>query len=499
MPVIKTSTSATKLFVTLLVIHLIINLTEQTVIDNELKDDRTPLCVQKVANSLCDVSISDTYRSLHQTIDYSLNCEDVENDNQLLIIIDLINKNKTFCGRKYSNSILKHLSITRSDSSAVFKSLEWLDKSLESLTISKSFARDIPNHLFQSFNDLKYLNISENNLTKFNSNDLFSATNRLVSLDLSHNHLTSIDLTRLKSLDVLLIHNNSLETITQFSHNIRTISLANNTWKCDEQINWLLKYTNNRSIQVLNREKTRCESPEAAKCMSFTQWWSVLKTPICGQCECWPSRNKDSMTVNCSDKGLTVLPSSLPLVTKIVRLDNNKLKNISLNSKSLNHWRNVSYLHLNNNTIESFVGLERTNLLKSLVALHITHNRLREIPVYILDQLSHLDELYLSENPWICNCRTVVFQTWLQHHFKSVKDVYNIRCGDDADNRFSNRFLLRIPKSELCPQPNEPINIFEAINWILASLIIVIIVKLIYDYFWQRRTGKLPQFFRFNV
>jgi len=196
-------------------------------------------------------------------------------------------------------------------------------------------------------------------------------------------------------------------------------------------------------------------------------------------------------------------------------MDSNDIKNISLSSAvALSEWRNVTYLYLNNNTIESFVGLEKTNLLKSLVALNVSHNRIREIPVYILDQLSHLDELYLSENPWRCDCHTVNFQTWLQNHFKSVKDVGNIKCAaappsdtkprnglysEYFDKRFANRVLLRIPKSELCPQSRDPIEIFEIINWLLASVILLVIVKLIYDYFWQKRTGKLPEFFKLNV
>jgi len=175
----------------------------------------------------------------------------------------------------------------------------------------------------------------------------------------------------------------------------------------------------------------------------------------------------------------------------------------------------VTYLHLNNNTIDSLSGLAGTKILKNLVALNIAYNRLREIPHYILDQLSHLDELYLSENPWNCECKTVVFQKWLQQHFKTVKDVYNIRCAASGHNnhmkpknglysgleshKFSNKILLRIPKSELCSQPSEPIEVFDIINWLLASLILIIVVKLIYDYFWQKRTGKLPRFFKLNL
>ena len=497
----------------ILLITILIDFTKQQIKPSVKCIGVSPL---SVPNSKCHVHFfQQKYRS-NDWINYSIDCKHIESHKQINSTIDWIHKNyETICQKKYSKIILKEVNVSRSDSSAVFESIDYLDKSLERLLISETFLTQIPNKLFEKFEDLKHLNLSFNNLTEFDSNSLFSANNRLVSLDLSHNLLNSVELYRFKSLESLWISDNHLKTIKEFDHKLKSISLANNDWECDKNLIWLFIYTNTESNYVLNRDKIRCKGPEEAEDMTFDQRLFVLKSDVCGQCQCSLLRKKSAMSVNCSDKELSSLPSRLPSMTKIVKLDNNDIKNISLNSISLNDWRNVSYLYLNNNTIESFVGLERINLLKNLVALNISHNRLREIPYYILDQLEHLDELYLSENPWRCDCNTFKFQEWLQKHFKSIKDIYNIRCGatdpyshqkprnglysGDMDNKLSNRIILKIPQFELCPQSQQDIDVFEVINWLLSLLILVIIIKLIYDYFWQKRTGKLPQFFKLNI
>ncbi|XP_054168187.1 slit homolog 3 protein-like [Oppia nitens] len=472
----------------------------QMVVSNDITDNSvkelSQRCIHLVPNN--DNCFINFLHLDQHIIEFSLKCKDIEDHMKLVKAIDWIySSNDSICGKIGAKLKLKEIEIYGSDSSAVNQWLKTFNKSIESLTIIETFGTQI----------------DDNFLTKFQSKPkLF----HLISLDLSHNKLESIDLNGMTSLRSLYLENNYLKTIKEFDNKITTISLTRNEWICDKNLIWLLKYTKDRSHKVINRENILCKSPEVAKDMKFSQRMTVLETPICGQCECSVVRNKDVMSVNCSNNQLESLPTSLPSITKIVKLDNNNIKHISLNALALNNWRNVSYLHLNNNTIESLAGFERTNLLKNLVALHLNNNRLKEIPVYILDQLSHLDELYLSNNPWLCNCKTVVFQTWLQNHFKNVKDVYNIRCAaaldpdietkpknglytENADQKFATRVLLRIPKSELCPQSREPIEVFEIINWLVSTLIILIIIKLIYDYFWQKRTGKLPEFFKLNI
>ncbi len=485
---------------------------------NGLNEKIDKSLIGKCVDSFCKcfVNCFNEYKDSINTNQLSLNCYNINHFKQIENTISTINKNKTIYGKIFTQLELKKVQIFKSDSKSIIDSIKLFNTSVETINISETLLTQMPNNLFKHLINLKHLNLSNNNLTEFDSNSLLSSNNRLITLDLSHNQLNSINLMNLNALEMLSISDNHLKTIKEFdifkrNHKIKSLLIENNEWNCNQELNWLLNYTINYS----NRDQMRCSHPEIAKGMSFSHRLSALQTPICLQCECL-LRNKDVMSVNCSDKHLKSLPNHLPsfIPTKIVRLDNNDIKNMSLDLVALNDWRNVTYLHLNNNTIDSFVGLEGTKLLKNLVALHMAYNRLREIPPYILEQLSHLDELYLSENPWNCDCKTTVFQGWLQQHFKIVKDVDNIRCAANpntnikpkngvysvhTNHKFSNRVLLRIPKSELCPQPNEPIEVFDIINGLLASLILIIIFKLIYDYFWQKRTGKLPRFFKLNI
>lgn len=484
---------------------------------NDLSEEIDKSLVGKCVDSLCKcfVNCFNEYKNSIYSKQLSLNCYNINDFKQIENTFSIINKNKTICGKSVTELKLKKVQIFKSDSKSIIDSIKLFNTSVETINISETLLTQMPNNLFKHLINLKHLNLSNNNLTEFDSNSLLSPNNRLITLDLSRNQLNSINLMNLNALEMLSISDNNLNTIKEFdifkrNHKIKSLSIENNEWNCSESLIWLLNYTINYS----NRDQMRCSHPSIAKGMSFSHRLSVLQTPICLQCECSLLRN-NSTSVNCSDKHLKSLPNYLPSLypTKIVRLDNNDITNVSLNLVAVNDWQNVTYLHLNNNTIDSLVGFEGTKLLKNLVALHLAYNRLREIPPHILDQFLHLDQLYLSENPWNCDCKTAVFQDWLQKHFKIVKDIDNIRCAANPNtniipkngvysghtsHKFSNRILFKIPKSELCPQPNKPIEVFDIINGLLASLIIIVIFKLIYDYFWQKRTGKLPRFFKLN-
>lgn len=79
-----------------------------------------------------------------------------------------------------------------------------------------------------------------------------------------------------------------------------------------------------------------------------------------------------------------------------------------------------------------------------------------------------------------------------------VRDVEDIRCCDVSSGRLAGQAIYRLLKSDLCPQPTNWTNVMlDALNGIMAFLILAIVAKLLRDYWRQKRTGKLPTFFGF--
>lgn len=473
-------------------------------------------------NCKCSFDCINHY-SHFNTTNISLECRLVSNYSILENTLAKINSTSRngFCISN-DNHLLTKVNITQTNGNIIIEALKQnlFQNNLVNLIISKgSDIINLPNNLFISQNYLQNLTITNTNLSSFNANHLFHSDNNLTVLNLESNQLTFIGLSNLKSLKILLLSNNQLTTLSSeifygnSMKNIEYLTIDNNPWDCNEELNWLLEFAKFDIKNIIQeKDQVKCSSPKTAKSMSIVQYLFVKEASICNRCKCL-LRNKDAILVNCSNRNLVAMPTNLPSNTKIVSLENNEITNLTIRLSSLSKWKNVTYLILNNNTIESLSGLEGTKIFRNLVALHLSHNKLSEIPYYILDlHLSHLDELYLSDNPWRCDCNTVPFQNWLKSNFR-VKDVDNIRCAagnentihrngifsDAGNEKFANRILHSIPKSELCPQSDQVFDFIEVLNVVIALLIILICIKLVYDYFWQKRTGKLPRFFRINV
>lgn len=73
--------------------------------------------------------------------------------------------------------------------------------------------------------------------------------------------------------------------------------------------------------------------------------------------------------------------------------------------------------------------------------------------------------------------------------------------GTEANLMLSGRTIYKILRSDLCPQPmvGAAYHILDLLSMAMAFLTVFVLCKLLYDWWWQRRTGKLPRFFKLNV
>ncbi|KAG8201909.1 hypothetical protein JTE90_027387 [Oedothorax gibbosus] len=406
---------------------------------------------------------------------------------------------------------------------------------LKNLSVSDNRLHSIETNSFYDLHNLLYLDLSRNNLSFLDNsfapmknlqylllshneinaiaNNSFSNLVHLLRLDLSFNQLKVIPSSlfyRLKNLNFLSLAGNKLETLDEntFKGNnmLDKVNLTDNLWVCDKRLQplseWLKKYE-------AYKEGAVCMEPPELSNYTIQHALEILyletkirESPTCNatMCNCIISRDKLVVTVDCSNKGFVRLPEVLPYKTKVLNLYNNKIKSLNIEHINATLWSDVSFLYLNNNIVDSVKNLEGSWLLKNLVALHLSNNRLTEIQNYMLDQIRGwlLDELYLSGNPWTCDCHTVRFQTWLQDNYRTIRDFQKVSCSADS-GVYANLPISKLKKSQLCPQQVQLVNYLDVLNGIMAVAIVVIIVKLSYDYWLQKQTGKLPKFFSLNL
>ncbi|XP_034369494.1 leucine-rich repeat-containing protein 52 [Arvicanthis niloticus] len=183
--------------------------------------------------------------------------------------------------------------------------------------------------------------------------------------------------------------------------------------------------------------------------------------------------------VACSDMGLTEYPTDVPLNTRRLYLNNNKIT--SLPALQLGFLSDLVYLDCQNNRIRevmdyTFIGvfkliyldLSSNNLtsispfsfsvLTNLVRLNISHNPhllyldkyvfanttslryldLRNTGLQIIDHngfhhLVVLQTLYLSGNPWACNCSFLDFTIHLLVSHMDHPDAQNATCTEPTE------------------------------------------------------------------
>lgn len=330
----------------------------------------------------------------------------------------------------------------------------------------------------------------------------------LQALDLSWNKLRSASgLQPLQKLVSLRLDHNQLSTLPPgaFLNNTHLVRyhLSGNPWHCDGSFvqrrhAWLTSLTaqpdkHRPGPEVPNVTATVCASPPQLKGHSVF----LFGFDLCKRCACNASESL-WIEVNCTGGDLQELPAELPLRARVLRLAHNRIRSLTPPPNGTG-WENVLMLDVHGNEIASIDKVEPLRVLRSLMGLNLTSNRLSWVSAYVLEHLRmhSMDDLRLSGNPWLCNCDSIPFVTWLQES-KKVKDVEEIRCSDGALTGLKGQAIYALRKSDLCPQPTDwTQGLLDALSALMALAIVAILAKLLRDYLRQKRTGKLPTFFGF--
>nr|ABB21097.1 variable lymphocyte receptor A [Eptatretus stoutii] len=254
--------------------------------------------------------------------------------------------------------------------------------------------------------------------------------------------------------------------------------------------------------------------PVLAACLLIilsTAWISQANGATCkkdgGVCTC----NDQTKNVDCSSKGLTAIPSNIPVDTDRLELDYNKLSSLpskafqsftkltflSLNYNELqtlpagvfDHLVNLDRLHLNYNKLKSlpskifdsltkltWLRLENNQLqslphgvfdkLTELKELSLDNNQLKRVPEGAFDKLQNIKDLRLEENPWDCSCNDILYLSkWIREKEGKVNGIESATC-------VNKKAVLEITEEEAaedCVYPNTTTAIPTTIITTLAS------------------------------
>nr|ABB59070.1 variable lymphocyte receptor A [Eptatretus stoutii] len=138
--------------------------------------------------------------------------------------------------------------------------------------------------------------------------------------------------------------------------------------------------------------------PVLAACLLIilsTAWISQANGATCkkdgGVCTC----NDQTKNVDCSSKGLTAIPSNIPVDTNRLVLQGNKLS--SLPHTAFHRLNKLTFLDLRYNKLQTLpAGV--FNHLVELDRLDLNYNQLKSLPPGVFDHLTKLTILWLNQN-----------------------------------------------------------------------------------------------------
>lgn len=294
--------------------------------------------------------------------------------------------------------------------------------------------------------------------------------------------------------------------------NFQAMYLSNNLWNCTRNMKWLLKFD---EAKVADKDLMKCVDLKYTGrplliVMDFKQTirQECQKEPDTRNCSCIlsyvrPSTNGDFLipmyTVNCSHRSFYSLPTVLPMNTTILHITHNKIS--SLEPLRMMTYRKVQDLFIDYNQLKSLDNLEGAPWLFKFRVLSLRGNKLTKVAYHVLDNALDKNrfaiQLYLSNNPWRCDCSfTPHFHDLILKYKTLVKDAQNITCKYLEGDKNFGISVIKLTRGDVCVTTTtgghiKPIDILSIV---MASLIIIIFVKLAFDYYNYKKYSKLPWF-----
>ncbi|XP_055372509.1 protein slit isoform X2 [Condylostylus longicornis] len=317
-------------------------------------------------------------------------------------------------------------------------------QSLERLRLNSNHLKAIPDQFVTNLTNLLRLDLSHNEITAL-PRRIFKGAPSLRSLQLDNNQIMCLDEQAFKGLadlEILTLNNNNL---TSLPHHIfkglgrlRALRLSENPFSCDCHLAWMSKFLRSAPRLALY---TRCHSPSQLKgqnvadlhdqdfkCSGLTEN-APIECGVTNNCP-HPCRCADGI-VDCREKSLTNVPTSLPDDTAELRLENNYIT--ELPPKAFANFRRLRRIDLSNNNI-SRVAHDAFAGLKSLTTLVLYGNKIKDLPSGIFKGLTSLQLLLLNANEISC----IRKDSFKDLHSLSLLSLYDNNIQSMANGTFDS-------------------------------------------------------------
>ncbi|XP_076329299.1 uncharacterized protein LOC143235231 [Tachypleus tridentatus] len=303
---------------------------------------------------------------------------------------------------------------------------------------------------------LEFLQVCSNRLTHLNATD-FSKNHQLYKLYITANKLVSVEgaFFNLKLLRILFIGANLLETLSResFPEQLKRlwfIKITGNPLACDCRLTWLLRWSRDKENVM---DQPTCSQPQWLKNRHFRHlnesdllnWPDHCPEPC--NCFCVSNNSDYFINVDCSDRQISVVPTVLPGKVGYLNVNNNSIQTL----EDLDFCRRpqLQTLLLENNRI---TVVNNVSFPKNLKRLSLARNDIESFPLSTIEDLV-LDNITLSDNPWLCLCKTLPFRNWLFSHRDVVSDINETFCSSKLENGpLRGKVLVSLTERDLCPQ-----------------------------------------------
>ena len=127
---------------------------------------------------------------------------------------------------------------------------------------------------------------------------------------------------------------------------------------------------------------------------------------------------------NCQSKSLTRLPETVLQNTDWLLLSGNSLGSLK---KAPGYLKNITLLDLSTSEITEIDEAVMEVIVKSVKHLDIRGNNLKNLP-QIIKNVAAENKLWISGNPYECNCDTLWMKDWLMDT-RNIMDKDNVTCS----------------------------------------------------------------------
>ncbi|XP_037948501.1 protein toll-like [Teleopsis dalmanni] len=304
--------------------------------------------------------------------------------------------------------------------------------------------------------ELQELDLSYNNITSLNDNDLQYLSKQSVFLNLTHNNIHTINFETIDFLDITRVvrmdlNNNPLNCDCTLIRFLQLIRGELSTQKFDNVIK--LNVDNLICAQPQNLEEKYVHEvlPQQLVCPLDHENSKQKRCPR--GCECWVRSYDYILMVNCSNGNLTKVPA-LPRLDQLklkgteLYIENNQL--MKLPYRSTPGYLNVTKLYARGNNLTK---IEAQHLPLGLSYLDIRDNLLQNLNESAITFLNNTRTVYmsLSGNPWMCDCEAKPLLQYTQLNYKLITDLGKMTCENfDESTNFQG-----LSVSDICPTEKE--------------------------------------------